>query len=286
MINKEIKTLIENLYPQAKIKLISEGDHSKAYKINNDYVLKVAKNDEGSKGLVKECKILKAIKGKTTVAVPKVVKTGSITIKNKECGYSICSLVEGKKLSPEQFKKLSKPQREQIAKDIALFLTELHAIETNIPYKINRLQELDEQLEFIKQHYFERFDKRKKNQIIKFYEKEKEFTKQTTNRICLIHNDFSSSNILFDDNNFAGVIDFGDAGIGDEDNDFLCLLENSNEEFGRNFGKLVLKYYEHENPDLAIEKEKHKNAIWKYEELYYGTLYNDKEMIEEALQNI
>ncbi len=52
---------------------------------------------------------------------------------------------------------------------------------------------------------------------------------------CLIHNDFSANHILFDKNTerISGIIDFGDVAISDPDNDFMCLLEDSDEEYGK-----------------------------------------------------
>ena len=62
----------------------------------------------------------------------------------------------------------------------------------------------------------------------------------------LLHGDFSLNHILFNDENVVcGVLDFGDSRIGKFKSDFIYLLDDEDdEEFGAEFGKLVLKKYE------------------------------------------
>jgi len=61
-----------------------------------------------------------------------------------------------------------------------------------------------------------------------------------------------------------GVIDFGDVIVGDPDNDFLCLLDCSMDDFGKDFGRKVLRHYGHRNPQLAEEKQKSMMLTGRY----------------------
>lgn len=63
--------------------------------------------------------------------------------------------------------------------------------------------------------------------------------------LVLLHGDFSLNHCLFDEDNLVcSVLDFGDTRVGKAKSDFVYLLdEEDDEEFGEQFGKLVLKLY-------------------------------------------
>ncbi|MBN3490140.1 phosphotransferase [Acholeplasma equirhinis] len=64
--------------------------------------------------------------------------------------------------------------------------------------------------------------------------------------LVLLHGDFSLNHLYFDTQfNLVGVIDFADSRIGKFMSDFKYLLDdNDEEEFGRDFGLMVLKMYQ------------------------------------------
>ena len=63
--------------------------------------------------------------------------------------------------------------------------------------------------------------------------------------LALLHGDFSLNHILFNaDNMVCGILDFGDSRVGKPQSDFIYLLdEEDGEEFGADFGKMVLDIY-------------------------------------------
>ena len=69
--------------------------------------------------------------------------------------------------------------------------------------------------------------------------------------------------MLIDNNKkLVGIIDFGDSGIIDEYCDFIYLLEDSEEEIGKDFGEDILQLY----GDIDINKAKEYQDIV---EMYY-----------------
>ena len=95
---------------------------------------------------------------------------------------------------------------------------------------------------------------------------------------CLVHNDFSANNMIFRNNRLFGVIDFGDFNVGDPDNDFLCLLDCSTDDFGKEFGRKVLKYYQHKAPEVAERKAELNDVYWLIDQIIYGYERKDREM--------
>lgn len=105
---------------------------------------------------------------------------------------------------------------------------------------------------------------------------------------ALIHNDFSCENILFDLNEkkISGIIDFGDSCVSDIDRDFYYLLEDSEEELGKEFGLKVLKHYGYNNIDRILRKAKFHEKYWTIEQIIYGYEYNYKDWIKEGIENL
>lgn len=84
------------------------------------------------------------------------------------------------------------------------------------------------------------------SQVVNMDDEMKEILPIKRKDFVLLHGDFSLNHILFNDENVVcGVLDFGDSRIGKFKSDFIYLLDDEDdEEFGAEFGKLVLKKYE------------------------------------------
>ena len=81
----------------------------------------------------------------------------------------------------------------------------------------------------------------------------------------------------------VGVIDFGDFVIGDPDNDFLCLLDSSEDDFGKEFGRKVLTYYGHKTPLLAERKAGIQDAYWPIQQILYGYERQDAQLLHSGI---
>lgn len=120
----DIKEIIEKEFGLSvnSIKILGEGLDSIAYIVNNDCIFKMSKHQEARENLKKEVQVLNYIKGKVSLQVP------IIEYYSEE--YSICGYkeIKGTILTPKIYDKLSKDERDQLAKDIASFLKELHSL--------------------------------------------------------------------------------------------------------------------------------------------------------------
>ena len=68
---------------------------------------------------------------------------------------------------------------------------------------------------------------------------------ETNREMVLLHGDFSLDHILFQNGEVSGVLDFADSHIGNYEKDFMYLLDDEDpDEFGKEFGEMVLKNYD------------------------------------------
>ena len=67
---------------------------------------------------------------------------------------------------------------------------------------------------------------------------------KTNKELVLLHGDFSLNHILFQNEEVSGILDFADSHIGNYEKDFMYLLDDDDpDEFGKEFGEMVLKNY-------------------------------------------
>ena len=84
----------------------------------------------------------------------------------------------------------------------------------------------------------------------------------------------------------SGIIDFGDVAITDADKDFVYLLEQSEEEIGREFGLKVLKYYNQTNIESAVWKSDLNDMYYPIEQTICGKNIGDDKMFNEGLNKL
>lgn len=285
MDNVDIQALIEEKfnYIVNSFELIGEGYDSKAYLINNEYIFKIKTSSNRKKGYIKEKAILDFINTNMEIQI-QIPEIDYIYVDDtiSVMGYK---KINGEFLSLELYNELSETEKAELKNDIAEFLKQLHSLdysqiaEYNIDNKRNCLEEYD----ILKDSIYDSLSDREKNYIEEFYRK-----LSTTNvfddKKCLCHNDFSCNHLLLDENNkLSGIIDFGDSGIIDEYCDFLYLLENSEEEIGRDFGIDILNIYKDININKAIEYQNLVDEYWPIETIVYGIRNNKRAFIDKGI---
>ena len=198
----QVKKIIEKSISVYTIEFIGCGNHSEAYCINNEIVIKLPKHRKASDCLKTEMYVLRGLEGKFSIDIPNVLFSGAFSAGNEEFVYFASRRLNGKKLSKAEFLKLDEQTKVLNAEIIAEFLSQLHNEKQVLPIKRKDL--------------------------------------------CLLHGDFSLNHIMFNGENVAcGILDFGDSRIGKAKSEFIYLLDDEDEEeFGSDFGNLVLSKYE------------------------------------------
>ena len=262
--------------------LIGEGYDSKAYLINDEYIFKIKISANEKKGYKKEKAVLDFLNKnlKTDIKIPKI-DYAYITDELSIMGYK---KIDGKFLNPQIYNEMNEQEKQILKLDIAKFLKDMHNLDFSEikNYTINNKQNCLEEFALLKKTIYQDLTEKEKNYIENFFER----LKNTTifdDKKCLCHNDFSCNHLLLDENKrLVGIIDFGDSGIIDEYCDFIYLLEDSNEELGKDFGEDILKLY----GDIDIRKaEEYQYIVEEYypiETIVYGIKNNRKDFVEKG----
>ena len=284
MDSTDIQTLIEDKfnYIVRSFELIGEGYDSKAYLINDEYIFKIKTSANEKKGYVKEKAILDFLNDNldTSISIPKV-EYFFVDEDIQIMGYK---KLDGRFLSTTIYENMSKDKEKSLKKDIANFLKKLHSLDYSsiAEYKIDNKSNCKEEYEILKNTLYDSFTEAEKKYVEGFYNR-LENTNVFSDKKCLCHNDFSCNHILLDeDDKFIGVIDFGDSGIADEYCDFIYLLENSQEEIGRQFGLDILYLYGDINISAAIEYQELVDEYWPIETMVYGIRNNKQDFIDKG----
>lgn len=256
----EMKAIIEGEFGirVQDISVLGQGMDSVAYRVNEAYIFKQSKHEEARRNLRKEVQVCQYLKGKMTLRIPDIEYYSE---RYGICGYQE---IKGEQLTPDLYQKMCGEEKEQLARDIALFLREIHAVP---PPDIDGL-ELDVMEGYqrdyaaLRELIYDKIPEKSQKYLEDLYKRLRSDKRITQTVRALCHRDLSCNHIIMQNQKAVGVIDFGDAAVTDRDQDFVYLLEDSSEEIGREFGVKVLEYYRH--PDMAV-------PIWKADlnEEYY-----------------
>ena len=230
----------------------------------------------------KEVAVLNYLNGKIGIDIPKIE---FYSPQHHISGYK---LVEGKILTPELFNGFTDDEQENLAKDIAQFIKEMHALK--LPdiedLEINVLEDYKSDYEYLKENIYSLIPVEAQNYLDKFYKSILINQNIINYKNVLCHNDLSCNHILVKNNKLSGVIDFGDVAITDADKDLVYLLEQSDEEIGREFGLKVLKYYSHKDIKSVIWKSDLNDMYYPIEQTICGKNIGDEQMFNEGLNKL
>ena len=279
LLNKQIKI--------NELRYLSSGDDSDTFLCNEQYVVKVPMRDAVRNTQKREFELYRFLENcNLSYQTPAVVYQSD--------RFNIMTYIQGEHITYEQYHKLSEKEKDAIACDEATFLKELHSIEIDCSASLFSDVQENKQDKILKD----------KELLVSILQKEQLLTAEILEHIeliyanilnnnilfeytpCLVHNDFSAENMIFRNNRLFGVIDFGDFVVGDPDNDFLCLLDSSTDDFGKDFGRRVLKYYQHKAPEVAERKAEINDAYWAIDQIIYGYERDNKKMLSKGFSEL
>ncbi len=228
---------LEQAYPELTIQsaqLNTLGQNSDILIVNDNLIFRFPRYAEGIRRLAGEVKVLQALANKLPLPIPQpeYIQLGT-EAGQAWIGYQ---LIQGEPLWREDMPNLDDAGRQHYAHQIGDFLRTLHQIpSTDLPPL-----EIDDKLEFWQDFYaqiqnklfqFMRSDATRELQ--EHFEAYFKNIKDYAYTPALRHGDFGTVNILHDKSipTITGIIDFGDAALGDPAIDYAGLQSGYGEEF-------------------------------------------------------
>ena len=120
------KSIIEKYINVDSIKHIGSGNHSDAFVVNDNLVIKLPKHKKASDCLIDEMKVLKGLKNRLSVNIPNVEFEGTFVSDGQNFVFFASKKLIGNKLSRQEFVSLPKKTLNKNAEIVANFLIELH----------------------------------------------------------------------------------------------------------------------------------------------------------------
>lgn len=288
-INKVMREAFPNLCVK-KLVPIGAGYNCEAFLVNDQYIFKFPKNDKANESLIAETKVLHYLENKLPLAIPKI----EYLCENcKIFSYRIIGYkqIKGRILTAKLYSTFTENEKDSLAKSIAEFLQALHSVdipENMVDLEDDFVEGLQKDYNDIRKLIYDSLNAKEKKFTDNYYQNALSDTDYRARRTALIHNDLSCNHIVIDktENRATGIIDFGDAAITDIDLEFVYLFEDSEEELGSDFGRRVLKYYNHENKKLLMKKIKLKRDGEAFEKILFGNAMGLDNMFFEGLKEL
>ncbi|MHA1718403.1 MAG: phosphotransferase family protein [Promethearchaeota archaeon] len=282
------KTLLEffpNLLKE-DIKFLYHGTYN-VFQIKKDFIARfpdrALRNEEGSNMIMQEINTLTAIEENISDKIPKP-KFYSLNVENP---FMIYKKIPGISLS-KCFSSIGDSKKEEIAIQIARFLSELHFL------KISKFSNFKSySIEDYRNHWIE-VHTEIENEIyskLKFEQKRwldeffSSFLADNENfkfKPCIAHGDFDLTNILVDPISFdvKGIIDFEETRIFDPAADFLFFNE------GETFLQNILDNYKGIKEESFFNRMKFLYCRTCVPYLQFGLRFNRKNVYSEGLRKL
>ncbi|MES9690978.1 aminoglycoside phosphotransferase [Bacillus toyonensis] len=274
------KQYIKQALPNLSIhsyKQNEEGWDNIAVIINDDLLFRFPRKQEYAKRIPLEKKLCTLLSHSLQeIEVPKyhlLYKKDTDTI--PLCSYY--TLIHGEPLQKEIVTTLEKKELKAIITQLATFLAALHNIPvkqiTTLGFPIKKTITYWKELQTkLNQYLTNMFTSLQKSALHHLFENFFACIATSTFQNTIIHADFTHHHILFNkqNKNISGIIDFGDAQIGDPAFDFAGLYYD----FGREFTTSVYEQYStiisHHDP-LLIHRI---TSFYQYSPLLHNIIYN------------
>ena len=255
-------------------KYINKGFNSKAYIINDDYILLEGVNHNSYKNYLKYASVINQISNIKSLEIPRIVEL-IVPCSDYSNGALIYEMIKGHTFRKEHINIVN---LDKVAKKLAEFMNELYDIKVEFnkeEYIKNELEITDESVTKLKDY----LDKSNYKKVLSWFNEYKNYL-LTFNDYHFIHGDLWYENYILNDNNeLVGIVDFEGSGMGDPAYDIAALYY-----LGYDFIKKVLSYYKYTNDDLI----KRVSMLIKAREIadFADTLENYPDEVDEQLNKI
>ncbi|MFF5206093.1 phosphotransferase [Streptosporangium sp. NPDC000396] len=251
--------------------------------LNQEIVLRFPKNDDGAESVEREARLLPELV--LDLAIPRFLFTAPNPLgPGSFCGYH---LIPGEVLSPEQWHTRGLPDLPGPARQIASALDVIHAFPADKAESLGApvwdlREEFAEDLSAIREEVLPRLTVGEGKALAAAWEGYLDDDANFAYEPTMTHGDVSLDHLLVTGDEITGLIDFGDAEVGDPDYDLSYLWAEAGPDFVRRVQSFRgLPFTER----LAAKLE-----FWMLadpaRDIVYGLETDDPELIDDALRTL
>ena len=231
---------IENDFPQLRWKehrVVTRGWDHTIIVLDEKIVFRFPKDRGYRAALRYEIQLLGYLKKKAGVGIPKYDYV------SKDKSFAGYGMLTGRELTCSQFRRLSAWEEDAVARQLASFISTLHATPKTVITRCNvrtenREKAYEDLVRDTRELLFPRF-REEEIRLVQEYFGELEGALNHDYSDVLVHSDLGSEHILWDSRSKQiNIIDFSDRALGDGAIDFTGLLE-----YGAEFTEKVLDLY-------------------------------------------
>lgn len=233
-----------------KSKLLRTGFDHDVIVLDKSLIFRFPKSKKYLNILKNEAAFLSYLKKRIKADVPEQIYL------SKDKTFAGYSLINGQELKPSRFKRFPAKEKNEIAKQLADFLTVLHATPKKDIARIG-IQTQDSKKDFtdlVRDTKKYIYPKLKPGEIekIKIFFKELEKSLKNNMQKALVHDDLAWEHLFWDrKTQKLGIIDFSDSAYGDPAIDFKGLWK-----FGDSFVEQVYGLYEGKKDDEMLHRSR------------------------------
>ncbi|MEZ4656035.1 MAG: aminoglycoside phosphotransferase family protein [Caldilineaceae bacterium] len=261
------------------IALLGEGWGAWTYRVNHDFVFKLPKRAGDWDENLTEQAVLAFAQPRVPLTVPAPVLYRP-TSAGWPHGYAVATFVPGQ---PIDLPNMTKTQRAAAASALGGFLRALHALEPDDDLRAvlpreGEMGEFQELAELAETKVFPQLSAREAEQarvgVRGYLADDANFYFRPT----LIHGDLHHEHILTQEGVVTGIIDFGDAQLGDPNRDFSDFLL----ELGADFTIACAHAYGHPDPQGLVDKLWRRSLFGYLHDIMFGPEFGLPEDVEGA----
>lgn len=284
-------SLIQRTYPQfsnydlAAIQFVTQGWDSLVLDINNEYIFRFPRRETTRQQFLKEIGLLPELKKTLSYPIPNFE---FIHLAQQELAQSFIGYRKLPGISLDQ----GTARSQHIIAQLGTFLAELHhfPVEEAVRLQIPFASPQDWRQNYLDFYRWVRtycFPEMQAIEISHFSAVWEDFLGDEHNfafQTVLIHGDLVNEHILYDPNrvSLSGIIDWGDARIGDPALDFVGLYITG----GENLVRHVMKIYQEVSTDDFWQRIKFYSAIIPFYEYQHGFKTQQEHFIQHGLHII
>jgi aminoglycoside 2''-phosphotransferase len=283
---------IRALFPSLSVitaRLNDQGQSNDGLIVNEEFIFRFPKHASALRRMRDEFGILRSLQGRTTLRVPDPIcfRLDTDVVGEAFFGYR---LIPGEPFLQETFRSIrDEAVLDRVAEQVANFLGELHSLQPGNGFSLD-LPRRDTREEWvglltkIREQLLPALSREESLQIIDYVESFMVEEDNFNYPPVLRHGDFGTVNVLFDPSGkrLSGVIDFGNAGLGDPALDLAAVLAPSFG-YGEGFFARLARVYAVEEP--LLRRARFYVGTFSLQEALYGVEHGSERIFRDGMED-